>query len=733
MVGQGADKGPGGAAAEAAPESLDAVVERVVFQSEESGWAVLRVRREGGPTSTAVGRLFGLQPGERVRLSGEWQDDRKYGRQFRALSYLSLLPETLEGIQRYLGSGLVPGIGPVMAERLVEKFGLDTLRVIDDEPEKLGRVRGIGPVRSQQIREAWREQRAVRDAMVFLQGHGLSASHALKICKSYGESAITVVKQNPFRLAEEVFGIGFSTADRIAESLGIPREAPQRAEAGVLFSLARAADEGHVYLPRELLLERSMELLEMPTEPLAAALDALEARGALVRVRTELSDALYLPALHVAEVGIAERLHEILAGEPAGPGIHADRALEWVERRQRLELGTVQRQAVRSALVNKVQVITGGPGTGKTTLIRSLVSIFSRKGLRLGMCAPTGRAAKRLAEATGLEAKTIHRLLEFDPRRGGFQRHAERRLDVDVVIVDESSMVDTQLAWQLFQAVPEGARLVLVGDVDQLASVGPGKVLEEVIRSERVPVTRLTEIYRQAEESRIILNAHLINRGQMPEMTPEGRDSDFFFFHRQEPEEVLETLLHLVTERVPRGFGIEPLTQLQVLTPMRRGLLGAENLNRELQSLLNPSGASVDGLKRLRNGDRVMQIRNNYDLDVFNGDIGRVSRIREGDRQLEVDFDGRTVIYDFADQDELTLAYACSVHKAQGSEYPCVVMPLHTQHFVMLQRNLLYTAVTRAARLLILVGDRRALGVAVRNHRQQQRFTRLGELLHAWP
>lgn len=716
-----------------AQESLEATVERVVYQSEESGWGVLRVSRENGITATAVGRLHGLQPGERVRLTGSWEEDRKYGKQFRVLSYLSLLPQTVDGIRRYLGSGLVPGIGPVMAERLVAKFGLDTLEVIDNEPAKLSRVRGIGPKRSRRIQRAWREQRAVRDAMVFLQSHGLSASHAIKVCRTYGDAAVQVVKNNPFRLAEDVFGIGFSTADRIANSLGIPEDAPQRAQAGLLFTLGRAAEQGHVFLPRDRLLELARELLSVDDSLLSAALDELIRCEALVSTDSGTDAAVYLPQLHAAEVGIASRLRELSLAELERPSIHVDRALAWVEERQHLRLAEFQRQAVRSAIVHKVQVITGGPGTGKTTLVRSLVRIFARKGLRLSLCAPTGRAAKRLAEATGEQAKTIHRLLEFDPRSGDFQRTAEARLDTDAVIVDEASMVDTPLAYHLLQALPDGARLILVGDVDQLASVGPGKVLEELIRSGRLAVTRLTEIFRQAEESRIILNAHRVHRGEMPELPDEGRQSDFFFFHRQEPEEVLETLLHLVTERVPRGFGIDPLNDIQVLTPMRRGLLGAENLNLELQRLLNPTGRGSEGLRRLRDGDRVMQIRNNYDLEVFNGDIGRVTRITERERQLQVTFDGRAVTYHFDDQDELVLAYACSVHKAQGSEYPCVVMPLHTQHYVMLQRNLLYTAVTRAAKLLILVGDRRALGVAVRNDRQQDRHTRLAELLRSWP
>ena len=713
-------------------ETLEAHVERVVFQSEDSGWAVVRIRREKGPLSTAVGRLFGVQPGERLRLTGAWQEDPKYGRQFRAESYLSLLPETVEGLRRYLGSGLVPGIGPVMAGRLVERFGLETLDVIENHPDRLGKVRGIGPKRSRQIQAAWKEQRATRDAMVFLQSHGLNAGHAVRVCKTYGEAAAAVVRQTPFRLAEDVVGIGFSTADRLAASLGIPRDAPQRAEAGLLFVLGQAAEQGNVFLPLDVLLERSAELLALEPAVLQAAVHGLVERDAVARIEDEHLTAIYLRTLQTAEAGIAGRLHELLRSAPKEVEIDAQRALEWFERREGIEFAAVQRDAVLGGLTRKVQVITGGPGTGKTTLVRALVEVFTRKRLRVALCAPTGRAAKRLGEATGSDARTLHRLLEFDPRLGIFQRSAEAPLAADVVIVDESSMVDTQLAHHLLQAVPDAARLILVGDVDQLASVGPGRVLAEIIRSERVPVVRLTEIFRQARESRIVRTAHLIHDGTMPETTSEP-DSDFFFFHRQEPEEVLSTLVHLVGERIRRGFGFDPRTEVQVLTPMRRGLLGADNLNAELQAVLNPAAPAIAGLRQLRRGDRVMQVRNNYDLDVFNGDVGRIVAIDEENRKLEVVFDGRRVAYEFASQDELALAYACSVHKSQGSEYPCVVLPLHTQHYVMLQRNLLYTGVTRAKRLLILVGDRRALGVAIRNDRQQERHTRLAELIRSWP
>ena len=716
----------------ASTRTLEATVERVVFENRESGWAVLRVRPAGGGLVTVVGRLPGVTPGERLRLTGKWIHDRKYGRQFRVDSFLPLVPKTLAGIRRYLASGVFPGIGKEMARRMVERFGDRTLEVLDDDPERLAEVPGIGPVRRAKIAKTWNEKRGRRDALIFLQGQGLSAALATKVIKRYGSEAVGVVKKRPFQLAEDVAGVGFAAADQIARGLGIEPDAPQRAEAGVLFTLRNTAREGHVFCWRDDLARKAAEVLAIEIPQVDRAIATLAERRSLVLEDSPRGARVFLPELFAAEASIAARARGLLAAK-ATPSqrIDVERALDWFESRSQLRLGPIQRQAVARALRDRVLVITGGPGTGKTTLVRGVVSILRRQKQTVLLAAPTGRAANRLQEATGAEVRTVHRLLEFDPHLGAFRRDAERPLEADLVLVDEASMLDVTLAASLFDAIPDDARLVLVGDVDQLPSVGPGSVLADVIVSEAVPVVRLTEIFRQSRASRIVVNAHRILQGHRPEVAAgvAGKDSDFHFIPRRTPEEVLDTLLHLVGERIEGGFGLDPRREIQVLSPMRRGLLGTENLNRELQALLNPSGAIAGRSGPFRIGDRVMQVRNNYDLDVFNGDVGRIHSFDRDKGRWQVDFDRRRVEYEGADLEQLTLAYAATVHKAQGSEYPCVVLPLHTQHYMMLQRNLLYTAVTRASRLMILVGDPKALDIALRNRRQAERLTALAERL----
>jgi exodeoxyribonuclease V alpha subunit len=713
----------------AARKTLEGVVERIVYSHPESGWTVLRISGAGSATKwTVVGRLPGLQPGETVRFTGRWTLDRKYGRQFEAASYLALRPETRGGLEKYLGSGLVEGIGKVMAQRLVARFGLETLRVIESEPERLTEVDGIGPVRARLIEEAWRRQAGMQEAMVFFRTHGLSTRQGLKALKLWGDEATALVQKNPYRLATELFGVGFQRADAVATSLGMAPDSPARIAAGLLYLLGRGADEGHVFLPRELLVDRAMQLLGAPAELVERVVDTEIAGGRLASRPREATTALFRPELDQAEAGIAENLRRLAESELKAPEIDAGRAIAWFEERRRLKLAPAQIEAVRRALDKGLLVITGGPGTGKTTLIRAVVEILGRKGKRLLLAAPTGRAANRLALAAGLEAKTIHRLLEYDPAGRRFRRCRERPLEADLVIVDEASMLDVTLACQLLDAVADGTRLVLVGDVDQLPSVGPGRVLGDLIRSRRLPVVRLREIFRQAGRSLIVVNAHRILGGELPRLD-RAADSDFHFIERPEPEALLDTLKQLVTDRVPKGFGLDPRRDIQVLAPMRRGLLGVDNLNTELQELLNPTGRPLAEGHRLRLGDRVMQLRNNYELEVFNGDVGRIVKAEAEGRRVSVGFDDRIVFYEASSLDELTLAYACSVHKAQGSEYPCVLMPIHTQHYIMLQRNLLYTAVTRGKALVVLIGDRRALGAAVRNRSTERRYTLLAERL----
>ncbi len=719
--------------------TLEGVLERVVFSNEENAWSVVRVTVTGQRDPvTAVGNLLGVQPGEHLRLTGAWINDPKYGKQFKVSSYATVAPATVTGIEKYLGSGLIRGIGKVMASRLVEAFGLETLDVIENRPERLTEVEGIGPKRSRDILHAWTEQREIKEVMVFLQSHGVSTHYAIKIYKAYGPRANQLVRENPYRLATDIYGIGFKTADKIASALGIPPDAPQRIEAGTLYLLGQGADRGHVYLPRKTLMEDGEKLLAVPAAQVDQAISALaEIEQVVIEKLTDPKDpadpadvAVFSKPLHAAEFGVAARLKALLIQPPLPLEIDVDRALEWFEKQEQIELAREQRQAIRSGLTRKVLVITGGPGTGKTTLVRGIVKILEKKRQRVLLAAPTGRAAKRLAEATGSEATTLHRLLEFNPQTRQFDRNREHPLTCDLLIVDEVSMLDTVLAHHVLKAVPDHGRLIFVGDVDQLPSVGPGRVLADVIRSEAVEVVRLTEIFRQAQRSLIVVNAHRVNQGMMPILESVDSDGDFFFLERKEPEAIVDTIAELVSKRIPGRFGFNPVDQIQVLTPMNRGPLGTENLNTVLRELLNPEGATITrGGQTLKVGDKVMQVRNNYDLEVFNGDLGRVHAIDEVDQVVTVATDGREVAYDHGSLDELVLAYACTIHKSQGSEYPCVVIPLHTAHYVMLQRNLIYTALTRARRLAILVGEEKALRIAIGNRRVRARFTRLAERL----
>jgi exodeoxyribonuclease V alpha subunit len=719
-------------------DTLTGIIERVTFHNAETGFIVLRVQADKRrDLVTVVGHLPSAAAGDFVEASGVWVQDRDHGLQFKADTLRTTPPHTVEGIEKYLASGLVKGIGKHYARKIVEAFQERTLAVIDESPSFLREIKGIGPQRVQRIRESWQQQKAVRGIMVFLQSHGVGTARAVRIYRTYGERAVELVREDPYRLATDIWGVGFQSADQLAEKLGIDRASPLRARAALKFVLQRLSDEGHCGFPEADVVARTVALTGIDETIVSAAVEHQCQTGELLRepwkdtagVSTTAPQEpwLYLKPLFLAELGVARALLTLKQGVHPLPAIDVERALSWVEAKMGLQLASSQRAAIRQAITQKVLVITGGPGVGKSTLVRGILEIFAAKGLRCSLCAPTGRAAKRLAETTGREARTIHRLLEFDPALGGAQRTRERPLEVDLLIVDETSMVDVVLMNQLLRAVPAAACVVLVGDVDQLPSVGPGTVLADLIGSGAVPVARLTEIFRQAGHSGIVRAAHAVHCGELPESATAEQPGDFYVIEAATPEAILERIVTLLRERIPVRFGLDALRDVQVLTPMNRAELGARNLNARLQEVLNP--AATGEVQRFgwtfHVGDKVMQTVNNYQKEIFNGDIGRIVRIDAEEQEVTVTMDGREVVYDFGELDEMVLAFSTTIHKAQGAEYPAVVIALHTQHFMMLQRNLLYTAITRGRKLVVIVGNAKALRMAVERQDTAQRCTGL--------
>ncbi|MFC1669277.1 ATP-dependent RecD-like DNA helicase [Spirochaetota bacterium] len=721
-------------------EKLEGQIERIVFSSEENGFTIARVKVSGEKgTKTVVGNLMSPSIGELIKMTGQWITHPTYGMQFKVEHFEMTVPVTSYGIEKYLGSGLVKGLGPVMAKRIVECFGEESLEIIENDIKRLSEVEGIGKKRIGMIKSAWDEQKEVRQVMLFLQSHNVSSNYAFKIFRAYGKSAVRILRENPYKLAEDIFGIGFIIADNIAKTMGVDENSPVRIKAGILYVLNQCANEGHVYYPYEPLIVLSKEVLNVDDRDLIVkSISAIfeEKKIVIEDINDSIDDtsddlienykAVYQTVFYYSEVGITGRLKKLKKASHDKSLLDPAEPIENIEKNQHIKLADKQKEAVKGALENKVIVITGGPGTGKTTIINVIIKIFHEMNIAVMQAAPTGRAAKRMQEKTGIESKTIHRLLKYSIQQGGFQVNEENQLNCQLLIVDEASMIDTFLMHSLLKAIPDDARLILVGDVNQLPSVGAGNVLRDIISSGFVPVIELNEIFRQAQESRIITNAHKIISGEMPYLKPYEEKDDFVFIEKEDPREALGIIVDLVKTRIPQRFGLDSLDEIQVLTPMHRGVVGAENLNIELQNILNPGDDGIiRGGKNFRTNDKVMQIKNNYDKDVFNGDIGRVRGIDCEEQEVVISFEGRDIIYDFSDLDEVVLSYAISIHKSQGSEYPAVIIPVFMQHYMLLQRNLIYTAVTRGQKLAVVVGTKKAFTLAVKNDKTKRRFTGL--------
>lgn len=716
------------------PENLSGLIERVTYYNPENGFAVLRVKIKGRQDLvTVLGNATSVTAGEHVEATGRWVIDRQHGQQFKADELKTTHPASAEGIEKYLASGAIRSIGPKLAARIVAVHRERTLEIFENSPDFLVYVKGIGKERLKRIRQSWEEQREVRKLMIFLTEHGITSGRAVRIYRTYGHGAIGKIKANPYQLADDIRGIGFKTADELAAKLGIDRNSPYRARAAVRYTLQELAGDGHVGFPESGVVEQTTKLIGIDQQIVEEAVETAIQDRSFIREDVDGEPWLYLASLYRAEVGLAQAILRIASARPHPlPAIDVEKAIAWVEQRLNIQLAVGQQEAIRQACQHKLLVITGGPGVGKTTLVRSILEIFAAKKMKCVLTAPTGRATKRLSETTERAAKTVHRLLEFDPASGDFKKDQQHPLTGDLFVLDEMSMVDVVLGFQLFRAVPQEACVILVGDVDQLPSVGPGSVLADLIASGVVPVVRLTEIFRQASQSQIVTAAYAVNHGQLPKLSAPEALTDFYFVEADEPEAIQDLLVRLVKERIPSRFGFDPKADIQVLTPMNRSVLGARNLNQVLQKALNPGDGGPEVQRfgwTFRVGDRVIQTENSYNRDVFNGDLGVIQKINRIEQVMSVDFEGRAVECDFGDLDELALAYVLSIHKSQGSEFPCVVIPIHTQHYLMLQRNLLYTAVTRGKKLVVLVGTKKALAMTVKRAHAGRRNTTLRKRL----